>query len=157
MSLATLLAFGDTMSEYATPTNNVPMILNPVVYFRISAFTLAAVAVLGFIMNIVDGSNVSTSLGLGNTFLNFTYAHDAVHLVLAAAAFLFGFGNLAGNTVKAFAIIFGFVYIALGVVGFFAFTGSSGDSFLALTPALNIVHLLLGAYALTAGFASKFD
>jgi hypothetical protein len=146
------------MSEYATPTNNVPSILNPVVYFRISAFALAAVAVLGFIMNIVDSKTaVSTSLGFGNTFLNFTYAHDAVHLVLAAAAFLFGFGNLAGSTVKAFAIIFGFVYVALGVVGFFAFTGSSNDTFLALTPGLNIVHLLLGAYALTSGFAAKFD
>lgn len=144
------------MSDYATPTNNVPTILNPVIYFRISAFALAAVAVLGFLMNIIDGSNISTSLGFGGTFLQFTYTHDVVHLVLAAAAFLFGFGNLAGNTVKAFAIIFGVVYVLLGVVGFFAFNGTK-DEFLALTPALNIVHLLLGAYALTAGFASKFD
>lgn len=144
------------MSDYATPTNNVPTILNPVVYFRISAFALAAVAVLGFVMNIIDGA-VSTSLGFGNTFLNFTYAHDAVHLILAAAAFLFGFGNLSGSTVKTFAIIFGFVYAGLGVIGFFMFTGAGGDQFLALTPALNVVHLLLGGYALVSGFSAKFD
>ncbi len=145
------------MSEYATPSNNVPSILNPVIYFRISAFALGAVAILGFIMNLIDGGKVSTSLGAGNTFLNFTYAHDAVHLVLAGAAFLFGFGNLAGSTVKMFAIIFGVVYAGLGVIGFFMFTGSSGDTFLALTPALNVVHLLLGGYALTSGIVAKFD
>ncbi len=144
------------MSDYATPTNNVPTFLNPVIYFRISAFALAAVALLGFIMNIIDGA-VSTSLGFGNTFLNFTYAHDAVHLVLAAAAFLFGFGNLAGNTVKMFAILFGIVYLGLGVLGFFMWQGSTGDSFLALTPALNLVHIVLGGYALTSGFAAKFE
>jgi hypothetical protein len=145
------------MSEVAQPTNNVPALLNPIVYFRISAIALGAVALLGFVMNLIDGSNVSTSLGANNTFLNFTYAHDAVHLVLALAAALFGFGSLAPNVVRTFAIIFGIVYAGLGVVGFFAMKGADGDTFLALTPGLNAVHLLLGAYALTSGLVTKFD
>lgn len=147
------------LSEYARPTNNVPALLNPVIYFRVSAVALAAVAVLGFIANITaTAKDPYGFLSMSGNFLPFTYAHDTVHLVLAAAAFLFGFASLPGNTVRVFSIIFGAVYAALGVVGFFAFQYTSSNAgFLALNPVLNIVHLLLGGYALTAGFASKFD
>jgi hypothetical protein len=148
------------MSEYARPTNNVPTILNPVIYFRISAIALAAVALLGFIANMTATKTSQFGfLSFDGNFLPFTYTHDIVHLVLAAAAFLFGFANLPGNTVKMFSIIFGAVYVALGVVGFFAFqaTAKTPDTFLGLSIPLNIVHLLLGAYALAAGIMSKFE
>lgn len=143
------------MSEYAHTTNNTPTILEPVIYFRISAFVLAAVALLGFVLN---ATNNGTALSYGNTFLNFTWSHDVVHLVLAAAAFLFGFASLPGNTVKLFAIIFGVVYLALGVAGFFVWNNPSSTDFgfLALTPALNVIHILLGGYAITAGATAKY-
>ncbi len=147
------------MSEYARTTNNTPTILNPVIYFRVSGVTLAAVAVLGSIMTIVDGGTVSRSLGFGDTFLNFTWAHNIVHFVLAAAAFLFGFASLPGKTVKLFALIFGVVYLALGVAGFFVWgnPAASDYTFLALTPALNVVHILLGGYAIVGGVMAKYD
>ncbi len=150
------------MSEVATPTNNVPALLNPIVYFRISAVALGAVAVLGSVMTLIDGDSVSTSLGADNTFLNFTWAHNGVHVLLAVIAGVFGWASIAPKAVKTFAIIFGCVYGALGVVGFFMFndynaTTGAGDTFLALTPTLNIVHLGLGAYGLTAGLMTRFD
>ena len=151
------------MSEYARttrptenrPTETGPALLRPAVYFRISGFALLAVAILGLVMNLVEG-NYSHALGLGNTFLNFTYAHDALHFVLAGAALMFGFANIPGHVVKLFAIVFGFVYLALGIAGFFVFNAPHDTAFLALTPALDIVHILLGGYALTAGFMAKY-
>src|SRR5207244_3604981 len=130
------------MSETATRTSGGSMIWNPVTYFRVTGFALAAVALLGIVMNIVDNNAVSTSLGFGNTFLNFTWPHNIVHVLLAAVAFLMGFGNLSTSAVKTFAIIIGAVYLALGVVGFFLFNGA-GDKFLALTPTLNVIHILI--------------
>ncbi|MEA3189897.1 MAG: hypothetical protein QOD77_479 [Thermoplasmata archaeon] len=148
------------MSEYARPTNNLPAVLNPVICFRVSTIALAAVAVLGFVANITANDKAGYGfLSFEGGFLPFTYTHDIVHLVLACAAFLFGFANLPGNTVKVFAIIFGAVYTALGIVGFFAFQAAAagGDTFLGLSLPLNIVHILLGGYALAAGFLAKFD
>jgi len=147
-----------SMSDYAHTTNNTPTILEPVIYFRVSAFALAAIALLGLIMNATNG-NPSTALGFSNTFLNFTWSHDVVHLVLAAAAFLFGFAALPGNTVKLFAMIFGVVYLALGVAGFFVWGNPSVSdyTFLALTPGLNIVHIALGGYAIVSGAMAKYS
>jgi hypothetical protein len=146
------------MSEYARPTNTSNPIMNPVVYWRVTAFAVAAVALLGIIMNMVDnnGSGVSKSLGFGDTFLNFTWAHNILHIILAAAAFLFGFAALQGNVVKWAAIIFGVVYCALGIAGFFLWTGAGGDNLLALTPGLNLVHVVIGAWGLVAGFGAKY-
>ncbi len=144
-----------SMSDYAHTTNNTPTVLEPVIYFRVSAVALAAVALLGLLLNAIgDGAQLS----MGNTFLNFTWSHDVVHLVLAAAAFLFGFASLPGNTVKLFAIIFGVVYLALGVAGFFVWGNPTAAdySFLALTPTLNIIHIGLGGYAIVAGTMAKY-
>jgi hypothetical protein len=78
----------------------------------------------------------------GTHGLGFTWTHNILHVVLALAAFVFGFANLPGRLTKAFAIIFGVVYAGLGVLGFL------------LT---NVVHILIGAWALTAGHAARYD
>lgn len=141
------------MPEYATPTNTSNPILNPGLVWRVTAFVLAAVALLGVILNAVgDGKQLS----FGNTFLNFTWTHNILHIVLALAAFVFGFSSLSGNVVKTFAIIFGIVYLALGVTGFFAFKAPA-DTMLSLTPTLNIIHIVLGGWYATAGLAAKYS
>lgn len=145
------------MSDYARnqpALETGPALLRPVVYFRISAFALLAVALLGLVMNLIEG-NYSNALGFGDTFLNFTYSHDVLHFVLAAAAFTLGFANVSPSLVKGAAILFGAVYLALGIAGFFVFNAPHDTSFLALTPALNAVHILLGGYALTSGLMAK--
>ncbi|MHB8632647.1 MAG: hypothetical protein ACYDBQ_01585 [Thermoplasmatota archaeon] len=142
-----------SMPEYATPTNTSNPILNPGFIWRITAFVLMAVALLGVILNAVgDGLQLS----FGGTFLTFTWTHDVVHLVLAVAAFVFGFSSLPGNVVKVFAIVFGAVYLGLGIVGFFTMNPLGSSLSLALTPTLNIIHILLGGAYLTSGLAAKY-
>lgn len=134
------------MSDYATSTTTRNPVLNPAVYWRVSAFALTAVALLGIVLNAMDQGTL-----LGADFLAFDWAHNILHVVLAGAAFLFGFGNLPANLVRTFAIVFGIVYAGLGVVGFFV--TEVGPIHLELGE--NLVHILLGAWGLVAGFGSK--
>lgn len=135
------------MSEFATPTNTTNPIMNPVIYWRVSAFALTATALLGIILNATGAENA-----LGKDFLAFDWTHNVLHVVLALAAFVFGFAALPGNIVKTFAIVFGFVYLGLGVIGFFMTdVGPIG-----LELGENLVHILLGGWALVAGFGAKY-
>lgn len=140
------------LTEYATPTNTSNPILNPRVYWQVSAFALTAVALLGIVLNATNNDNA-----LGKNFLPFTWTHDIVHVVLAAAAFIFGYATLPGKVVKTFAIIFGVVYGGLGILGFIVEDPLGSGMALHLTWALNSVHLVLGAWALTVGIVAKYD
>ena len=151
------------MSDYARPTNTSNPILDPVVYWRVSAFALAAVALLGIVLAAISGGDAEGAQGQALAFhsthgLGFTWTHNILHVVLAVAAFVFGFATLPGRLVKAFAILFGVVYAGLGALGFLL-TNPLGDGALALNLgiSLNVVHLLIGAWALTAGLAAKYD
>lgn len=142
------------MSTYATenPTNTDSIFLNPRVYWKVSAFALSAVALLGIVVNIFAGNNE----GIAN-FLKFDWTHNILHVVLAGAAFLFGFGNFSGQITKVFAIIFGFVYMGLGVVGLIGGLTFEIADLISLELGENLVHVVLGAWALTAGFAARYD
>ena len=136
------------MSTYATPTTTARNpVLDPTVYWRASAFALTAVALLGIVLSALGQEDL-----LGAGFLAFDWGHNILHVVLAAAAFLFGFANLPAGLVRTFAIVFGFVYGALGVLGFFV---SDLGGFIHLELGENLVHLLLGAWGLVAGFGSR--
>lgn len=139
------------MSEYLTgPTNTTNPVMNPRLYWIVSGYALAAVAILGIVVNIFAG-NMAGLTG----FLEFDWTHNIVHVLLAAVAFYFGYANQNAGLAKTMAIVFGFVYAGLGVLGLFA-----GDalSFIGLHMELgeNLVHLLLGAWALTAGFGAEY-
>lgn len=134
------------MSDYATSTTTRNPVTDPGVYWRLSAFALTAVALLGIVLNAMGQGDL-----LGADFLAFDWGHNILHVVLAGAAFLFGFGNLPTRLVRTFAIVFGVVYAGLGVVGFFV--NEVGPIHLELGE--NLVHLLLGAWGLVAGFGSK--
>lgn len=136
------------MSEFATPTNTTNPIMNPVTYWRVTAFALAATAVLGIILSATNNEDL-----LGANFLTFDWTHNILHVVLALAAFVFGFAALPGNIVKTFAIIFGFVYAGLGVTGFV--TETVGPIGLELGE--NLIHILIGAWALVSGFGAKYN
>ena len=151
------------MSDYARPTNTTNPILDPVVYWRVSAFALAAVAILGIVLASIAGGDAEGAQDQALAFhsthgLGFTWTHNVLHVVLAIAAFVFGFANLPGRVTKAFAIIFGVVYAGLGVLGFLL-TNPLGAGALALNLgiSLNVVHILIGAWALTAGVAARYD
>lgn len=150
------------MSDYARPTNTTNPVLDPVLYWRVSAFALTAVALLGIVLASIYGGGVESTkeqaLAFGSPHgLGLTWTHSVIHVVLALAAFVFGFANVPGNVAKAFAILFGVVYSALGVVGFL-FSNPLGDGLaLNLGISLNVVHLLIGGWALIAGCGAKYD
>ena len=154
------------MSDYATPTNTTNPLLDPVLYWRVNAFAVTAVALLGIIMAAIYGGGHESAKDQALAFdsehgLGFTWTHNILHVVLALAAFVFGFSAIPARVVKAFAIVFGAVYLGLGVLGFIGDFGHNplGDGALALNlgVTLNVVHILLGGWALTAGLAAKYD
>lgn len=150
-----------TVNATARTVTTTNPILDPLVYWRVSAFALTAVALLGVVMALIYGGGEASTKDQLLAFdshhgLGLTWTHTAVHFVLAAAAFVFGFANLNPVVTKVAAIVFGVVYAGLGVLGFL-FTNPLGDGLaLNLGVALNAVHLLLGAWALTAGIAARY-
>jgi hypothetical protein len=84
-------------------------------------------------------------------------AHNIVHLVSGVIALYFGFaGTLSGA--KAFSLVFGVVYIALGILGMAMGTGA--DRMLMLGPlhfgqADHGIHILLGVIFLAGGLFTK--
>jgi hypothetical protein len=150
------------MSDYARPTNTTNIIMDPVLYFRVAAFALTAVTLLGVVLAAISGGGeTSTKDQLlafdSHHFLGLTWTHNIVHAVLALACFVFCFANVSGTVAKTFAIVFGFVYLGLGVLGFLFSNPLGGTLALNLGVSLNLVHLLLGGWALTAGFGARYD
>lgn len=86
-----------------------------------------------------------------------TPAHDVVHLASGVIALYFGFaGSLTGA--KAFSLVFGVVYLALGILGMAL--GSGSDHMWMVGP-LHFgqvdhgIHLLLGVVFLAGGLFTK--
>lgn len=129
-------------------------IMNPKLYAKITGIALAAVAVLGLVLSLAnDGKFIEN-------FLMFDLTHDIVHVVLAAVALYVGFA--ATNAMaRMYAQAFGIVYLALGVVGFF-WTGvqeatTTTMGILGLELGENLVHLVIGAWGVVAGFFGAKD
>jgi hypothetical protein len=84
-------------------------------------------------------------------------AHNVVHLVSGVIALYFGFaGTLSGA--RAFCLVFGVVYLALGILGLAVGTGA--DRMWALGPlhfgqADHGIHILLGVIFLAGGLFTK--
>jgi hypothetical protein len=88
-----------------------------------------------------------------------TPAHNLVHLVSGAIALYFGFaGSLSGA--KTFCIVFGIVYLALGILGQFVL-GAGADKMwnvlgiLELGKMDHLIHILLGVVFLVGGLLTK--
>jgi len=83
-----------------------------------------------------------------------TPPHNLVHLVSGAIALYFGFAG-SGSAARAFCLIFGAVYLLLGVVGWFMGVGADHmfnvGSLLMLGKMDHIIHILLGVIFLIGG------
>jgi hypothetical protein len=106
------------------------------------------VGLLGFVMPHILGMHLSA-------------AHNIIHLASGAIALYLG---LAGSlsAARMFCIIFGAVYLLLGVVGFIA--GDGAERLMTLIPNRlafgtmdHIVHVLLGLIFLIGGFTTRAD
>lgn len=137
------------MSTYATPaaTSSSGGFSDPKTYFKISALALAAVALLGILLNALGMGAL-----LGANFLAFDWTHDAVHVLLAVVAGVLGFGAASHATAKTMAKVVGLTYLGLGVVGFVA-PGILGFLGLHLEIGENLAHILLGGWGAYTGFA----
>ena len=86
-----------------------------------------------------------------------TPVHNVVHIVSGVIALYFGFaGSLSGA--KAFCLIFGIVYLALGILGFALGTGADRMWMvgpLHLGTADHGIHCLLGIVFLAGGLFTK--
>jgi len=86
-----------------------------------------------------------------------TPAHNVVHIVSGAIALYFGFaGPLSGA--KTFCLVFGVVYLALGILGMAL--GAGADRMWMLGPlhfgqADHGIHILLGVIFLAGGLFTK--
>jgi Domain of unknown function (DUF4383) len=84
-------------------------------------------------------------------------AHNVVHIVSGVVALYFGFaGSLSGA--KAFSLVFGVVYLALGILGLVL--GEPPERLWMVGPlhfgtADHAIHLLLGAAFLAGGLFTK--
>jgi hypothetical protein len=109
--------------------------------------------------------------------MHLSLAHNLVHIISGALALYFGFaGTLSGA--RLFCIVFGVVYLLLGVAGFLAggagshtvagvpagHHGSGDSSLLRVLPGSlelasmdHLVHVLLGIVFLIGGFLTKAD
>lgn len=117
-------------------------------YWKVSGMGLAAIAILGIIVNILFGNQQGIP-----GFLVFDWTHNIVHVALAALALGVGFGNVNLAIARPLALVVGIVYLALGVVGFiagnlFSFMG------LHLQFGENLVHLLIGAWGVFVAMAN---
>ena len=111
---------------------------------KILGVVFVLVGVLGFAKSDLLGAHL-------------TPVHNVVHLVSGVIALYFGFaGTLSGA--KAFSLVFGVVYLALGILGLALGTG--GDRMWAVGPlhlgqADHGIHILLGVIFLAGGLFTK--
>jgi hypothetical protein len=117
-------------------------ILNTRNYAKITGIVIAAVALLGIILNAINNPEL-----LGKDFLAFDWTHNIVHVVLAAVGLYVGFAG-TDALCTLYARVFGIVYLLLGVTGFFV----SDLVILHLELGENLVHVLVGVWGCAAGF-----
>jgi uncharacterized membrane protein HdeD (DUF308 family) len=89
-----------------------------------------------------------------------TPAHNVVHLVSGAIALYLGFSGSA-SAARTFCLVFGVVYLLLGVAGWFMGTGPEHmfnvGTLLMLGKMDHIIHILLGVIFLAGGAMGRSD
>jgi len=108
---------------------------------KILGFVFVLVGIAGFVAPTLLGAHL-------------TMAHNLVHIVSGAIALYFGFAGSAGGA-RGFCIIFGIVYLLLGICGWFLGTGPDHIwpivTLLMLGKVDHIIHILLGVIFLAGG------
>jgi hypothetical protein len=135
-----LLFIGAAAAWYSTFSRGEETVIMAKTVAKIMGLVLLLVGVLGF-------THVLDSLGA-----HLSPAHNLVHIVSGVIALYFGFaGTLSGA--KGFCIIFGFIYLLLGVLGIVM--GELHIGPLVLGKVDHGIHLIVGAIFLGAGFFTR--
>lgn len=113
------------------------------------AKTICKILGVVFVLVGIVGFAAPTLLGA-----HLTPAHNLVHIVSGVIALYFGFAGSA-RAARAFCLIFGVVYLLLGIVGWFMGTGPDHmfavGTLLMLGKVDHIIHCLLGIIFLIGG------
>ena len=111
---------------------------------KILGVVLVLVGLIGFVAPTMLGAHLTT-------------AHNAVHIVSGAIALYFGFAGTL-SAAKAFCLVFGVVYLALGILGMALGTGEDRTWMvgpLHFGQADHGIHILLGVIFLAGGLFTK--
>lgn len=112
-------------------------------------FVFIAVGVLGFVDNPIIGESPD-AIFHADQFHNFVHIGSGVLFILVALA--------ATSAVKGFMVLFGLVYLALGVIGYLNFGKEGAGKVLGIlhvNAADNYLHIALGVVILIAGAATR--
>ena len=113
------------------------------------AFAFLAVGLLGFVNNPLIGESE-------NAIFHADTVHNWVHIVSGVLFLLVALA--APDSAKGFLILFGIIYLGLGVLGIIQF-GTEGMGkllgFLHVNPADNYLHIALGALIALTGLSSR--
>lgn len=123
-------------------------ILTPKGFLQIGGIILVVVGILGFI-GILGPTEDSSLFG---SFWWFDNAENWAHTVLGIVALAAAYGLKDMNTQKSLVMIVGIVGILVGIYGFLS-TNLLGANL--ENPADNILHLVVGAWALSASMMKK--
>ena len=130
------------------------------------AKTIATILGIGFLLVGLLGFITPAIFGM-----HLSLTHNLVHIISGAVALYFGLAGTLGGA-RLFCIIFGVVYLLLGVVGFLAggpgtptgVPGPGGNYILPVIPgalvlgaADHAVHILLGLVFLIGGLLTRAD
>lgn len=113
---------------------------------------------LGLILLLVGIAGFTHLLDSLGAHLN--QAHNLVHIVSGLIALYFGFAGSAGAA-RSFCLLFGIVYLLLGVCGWFLGTGPEHmfkiGELLTLGKVDHIIHILLGVVFLAGGALGRSE
>lgn len=114
---------------------------------KILGVVFVLVGIAGFLMPTLLGAHL-------------TPTHNMVHIVSGAIALYFGFAGSAGAA-RGFCVLFGIVYLLLGVCGWFLGEGAEHmfnvGGLLMLGKMDHIIHILLGVVFLAGGVLGGRD
>jgi hypothetical protein len=108
-----------------------------------------AVGLLGFIDNPIIGTSA-------NAIFHADTVHNAVHIGSGVLFILFALAS--PGAASGFMILFGIVYLAIGILGMVSIGGEGMTKLLGVlhvNGADNYLHIALGAVILIAGFATR--
>lgn len=119
-----------------------------VMYARVFGVVLTLVGILGLAIN-TDQETVESLFGFD---VNLT--HNIIHLLTGGLGLLAGFATLA--YARAYALVFGIVYTALGIWGLAVGEGFDPFGLLGnVNMADNFLHLAIGVFGIGAYVASR--
>jgi hypothetical protein len=122
---------------------------------QIMAKTVCKILGVVFLLVGIAGFFAPTLLGA-----HLTPPHNLVHIVSGVIALYFGFAGSLGGA-KGFCLVFGIVYLALGLLGMFVFGDPAMDrmwhvvGILSLAKVDHLIHVLLGLIFLAGGLFTK--